>query len=272
MNLSRRSYYYTSEDHLGDEEVATRIGDMCLEFPCYGYCRVTRHLQREGWKINHKKVARIMREKSWSCKPRRRKWIATTNNRHGFPVYPNLAKNLAVTNVNQLWVSDITHIRIMTCFIYLAIILDAFSRKAVGHALSRQIDTNLTLDALRMAIADRHPGPGCIHHSDRGVQYASGDYVKELNKYAFRISISRRGNPYDNAYAESFMKTLKAEEVSLWEYRTMADVLERVPFFIEDVYNRKRLHSSLGYMPPCEYEEMVSLTPNPCQDALIALP
>ncbi|NIR13354.1 MAG: IS3 family transposase, partial [Desulfobacterales bacterium] len=157
-----------------------------------------------------------------------------------------------------------------TCFVYLAVILDAFSRRAVGYALSKNIDAGLTLDALRMAIYARHPPFGCIHHSDRGVQYACNDYVKELKSHGFQISMSRKGNPYDNAFAESFMKTLKSEEVRLWEYRTMEDVRKRIPYFIEDVYNRKRLHSSIGYRPPCEFEAMVTLTQNPCQSALIA--
>jgi hypothetical protein len=164
------------------------------------------------------------------------------------------------------------YIRILTCFVYLAVILDVFSRKAVGYALSRNLDSALALDALRMAIKDREPKPGCIHHSDRGIQYAAGDYVKDLKTHNFQISMSRKGNPYDNAYAESFIKTLKAEEVCLWEYRTMEDVQKRIPYFIEDVYNRKRLYSSLGYRSPCEFEEMIPLTHNPCQDTLIALP
>jgi transposase InsO family protein len=147
--------------------------------------------------------------------------------------------------------------------------MDVFSRKAIGYALSRNIDTRLTLNALRMAIYNRQPAPGCIHHSDRGVQYASCDYVKELKAHSFQISMSRKANPYDNAYAESFIKTLKSEEVQLWEYRTIEDVQKRIPYFIEDVYNQKRLHSSLGYRPPCEFEAMVSLTQNTCHSTLI---
>ncbi len=150
-------------------------------------------------------------------------------------------------------------------------ILDVYSRKAIGYAISRNIDTQLTLDALRMAIVNRNPPRGCIHHSDRGVQYASADYVKELKLYGFQISMSRKGNPYDNAFAESFMKTLKSEEVHLWEYRTMEDVQKRIPYFIEDVYNHKRLHSAIGYRPPCEFEMMLELNPNPGQNTLITL-
>jgi transposase InsO family protein len=179
-----------------------------------------------------------------------------------------LIKDLVVSGINQLWVADITYIRILTAFVYLAVILDAFSRKAIGYALSMKIDTQLTLRALKMAIAARRPGPGCIHHSDQGVQYASTDYVKELEAHSLRISMARQGNPYDNALAESFMKTLKHEEVYLWDYETFSDVQKRIPFFIEEVYNKKRLHSSIGYLPPQEFEERLfekerNLTP--CQ-------
>ena len=270
MELPRRTYYYEPKHKASEKTLIARIADICLEFPRYGYRRVTEQLQREGWIINHKKVARIMRENNWSCVPRKKRWIVTTNSNHGLPVYPNLIKGLSIRNVNQLWVADITYIRILASFVYLAVILDAFSRKAIGYALSKRLDTRLALGTLHMAISDRRPEPGCIHHSDRGVQYASREYVKELTCYNFRISMSRKGNPYDNAYAESFIKTLKSEEVHLWEYRTMEDVQERIPYFIEDVYNQKRLHSSLGYRPPCEFEAMV--THNPCQCALIALP
>jgi putative transposase len=269
MILPQRSYYYKEKEKSSDNALESRIGDICLEFSGYGYRRVTKQLHREGWRVNHKKVFRIMREKGWTCRPRKKKWVATTNSNHDFTIYPNLVKDLAIRAINQVWVADITYIHILTCFVYLATILDAFSRKAIGYALSRHIDTNLTLNALRMAIDERQPNQGCIHHSDRGVQYASCEYVKELTFYGFQISMSRKGNPYDNAYAESFIKTLKSEEVHLWEYRTMEDVQKRIPYFIEDVYNHKRLHSSLGYRPPCEFEAMITLTQNPCQSTLI---
>ena len=272
MELPRRTYYYKRKHTPADEALIDRIADICLEFPRYGYRRVTEQLHREGWIINHKKVARIMRENNWSCVPRKKRWIVTTNSNHGLSIYPNLITDLTLISVNQLWVADITYIRILRCFVYLAVILDAFSRKAVGYALSKRLDTRLALGALQMAISDRHPEPGCIHHSDRGVQYASGEYVKELISHGFQISMSRKGNPYDNAYAESFIKTLKSEEVSLWEYQSIEDVQERIPYFIEDVYNQKRLHSSLDYRPPCEFEEMVMAAQNPCQRALISSP
>ena len=162
-----------------------------------------------------------------------------------------------------------TYIHILVCFIYLAVILDVFSRKAIGYAISRNLDTELTLAALRMAVVNRNPPPGCIHHSDRGVQYAAEDYVNELQFHNFQISMSRKANPLDNAYVESFIKTLKSEEVYLWEYRTIEDVQRRIPYFIEDVYNQKRLHSALGYCPPCEYETMTTSNPDPSRSTLI---
>ena len=271
MQLPRRSYYYKSKEKPSDKALEARMADICLELPGYGYRRVTKQLHREGWIVNHKKVARIMRDKGWSCRSRKKKWITTTNSNHGFKIYPSLIKGLKIKAVNQLWVADITYIHILVCFVYLAVIVDVFSRKAVGYALSTNIDTQLTLDALRMAIYNRKPPPGCIHHSDRGVQYASGDYVKELKAHDFQISMGRKANPYDNAYAESFIKTLKSEEVQLWEYRTIEDVEKRIPYFIEEVYNQKRLHSSLGYRPPCEFETMMISTPNPCHSTLITM-
>jgi putative transposase len=271
MNLPRRSFYHKEKEEVLDKDLESRIGDICLEFSGYGYRRVTKQLHREGLRINHKKVSRIMRKKGLQCRPRKM-WARTTDSNHGFRIYPNLVRDIKISAINQVWVADITYIHILVCFVYLAVILDVYSRKTIGYALSRRIDTSLTLNALRMAIHNRQPKPGCIHHSDRGVQYASADYVKELEFYGFQISMSRKGNPYDNAYAESFIKTLKSEEVQLWEYRTMEDVQKRIPYFIEDVYNQKRLHSSLGYRPPCEFEKMLMSTHNPCQDTLIVLP
>jgi len=265
-------HYYASKDPPPEEALIDRMGDLCLEFPGYGYRRVTKQLQRQGWSINHKKVARIMRENNWSCRPRTRKLVRTTHSNHRLLIYPNLIKGLIIRNVNQLWVADITYIRIVTSFVYLAVILDAFSRKAIGYGLSKRLDTKLALGALQMAIGDRHPDPSCIHHSDRGIQYASREYVRELESYGFQISIGRKANPYENAHAESFIKTLTSEEVELWEYCTMKDGQERISYFLKDVYNHKSLRSSLDYQPPCEFEAMVLITPKPCQRALIASP
>lgn len=202
-----------------------------------------------------------MQEEELICKVKKR-WVVTTDSNHPYPVYHNLLKEASITGINQAWVADITYIRILTAFVYLAVILDVFSRKVVGWAISLRIDTELTRAALRMAIETRRPPKSCIHHSDRGVQYAAHDYVDDLNAAGFLISMSRKGNPYDNAKAESFMKTLKNEEVYLWDYKTFEDVKKRVPYFIEEVYNEERLHSALGYCPPNEYEALVARNEN----------
>jgi transposase InsO family protein len=195
-----------------------------------------------------------MREESLLCEIKRA-WVTTTNSRHSFRRFPNLIKNVAVTGPHQIWASDITYIRIASGFVYLAVILDTYSRKVIGYAISKSLDTTLALHALTTAISQRKPPPGCIHHSDQGVQYASEAYTTVLNTHRFHISMSGKGNPYDNAMAESFFKTLKQEEVYLWDYETFEDVIQRIPYFIEQVYNQKRLHSSLDYVPPDEFEQ-----------------
>lgn len=268
MNLSRSSYYYKSKNKdISDEALTTLIEEIVEEFSGYGYRRVTKELHRRDIPANHKKILRIMQERELLCKPKRR-YVRTTDSNHSYNVYPNLLEERTVTGINQVWIADITYIRIIYGFVYLAVILDLFSRKAIGYAVSKNIDTGLTLSALDMAIESRHPPKGVIHHSDRGVQYASNDYVGLLTQHGFHISMARKGNPYDNAAAESFMKTLKVEEVYLWEYRTLADVERRLPYFIERVYNQRRLHSSLGYRPPDEFERMHLKTQNPCLAAL----
>lgn len=255
--MTTSSYYYKPVDKTAkeraDRTLVKKIEETILEFPGYGYRRVTKHLKRAGQRVNHKRVLRLMREHSL-IKRRKRRYVRTTDSRHGYQIYPNLIKELSVTSPNQVWVSDITYIRLLFEFGYLAAILDKYSRRAIGYALSSSIDSRLTLEALEMAIVVRNPSPGCIHHSDRGVQYACDSYVARLERNGFQISMTRKGNPYDNAEIESFFKTLKWEEVYLWEYRTLEDARRRIESFIEAVYNKKRLHSSLGYLPPVEFE------------------
>jgi len=232
-----------------------KIESIVIEFPGYGYRRVTKHLQHEGGLINHKRILRIMHNSDLLCALERSFKVTTTDSNHGYPRYPNLAKEIELTGVNQLWVADITYIRITRGFVYLAMIMDAYSRKIVGYALSENIDTDLALSALKAALETRKPAAGCVHHSDQGIQYCSKEYTDYLHNNEFGISMSRRGNCYDNAKAESFFKTLKREEVYLWDYQTIDDVRKSVSHFVEQVYNAKRLHSSLGYCAPDVFEE-----------------
>ncbi len=263
MNIARSTFYRRPKTRMKAEEadLIDRIETICLEFPRYGYRRVTEQLKRDRRLVNHKKVLRLMRESDLLCRVKRR-WTKTTDSKHGFPRYPNLIKEMVISRLNEVWLSDITYIRIRTGFVYLAAVLDAFSRRVIGYAISARLDSSLTLETLHMAIAGRRPGPGVIHHSDQGVQYASYEYVNELERWGFSISMARRGNPYENAVMESFFKTLKQEEVYLYEYETIDDVTARLPYFIEEVYNRKRLHSSLGYRPPNEFEELPVIQQN----------
>ena len=227
-----------------------------LEFPGYGYRRVQRHIARQGLRINGKRIRRVMSQYGllpvvWKS------FVRTTDSCHRLRIYENLLKDRQVEGLNEAWVSDITYIRIETCFVYLAVIMDLYSRRVIGWAISRRLDRQLCLEALEMALRERNPAPGCIHHSDRGVQYAPEQYVQRLRVAGFQISMSAKANPYDNAFMESFFKTLKYEEVHLWNYDSYQMVIDRVPYFIEEVYNKKRLHSALGYIPPNEFEEKV---------------
>lgn len=236
-----------------DVELRSQIQTIALEMRSYGYRPITEELHRRGVKVNHKRVLRLLREDNLLCL-RQRAFVRTTDSRHNLTVYPNLARDLVLSNINQLWVADITYIRLQREFIYLAVVLDAYSRRCIGWAISRHIDTELSLAALQMALNTRTIQPGLVHHSDQGVQYAATDYVAVLREHKIEISMSRTGNPYDNAKAERFMRTLKYEEIYLNDYETLAEVRASVEHFIEAVYNRKRLHSALGYRPPVEFE------------------
>ncbi len=229
------------------------IQRIALEWPSYGRPRITAELRRQGWTVNPKLVYRLMREDNLLC-VRRRKFIVTTDSNHTRKVYPNLAPNLILTATDQLWRADITYIRLRDEFVFLAVILDAYSRRVIGWALDRNMEDELTLRALHMALSGRAVQAGLVHHSDRGSQYASNDYTDLLKANGIDISMSRKGNPWDNAACESFMKTLKYEEVLRNEYRDVADARVSIAEFLEKVYNQKRLHSALGYLPPAEFE------------------
>ncbi len=253
-----RSGFYRFDDrgeprpdsHMDLRDAIQRIA---LEWPSYGRPRITAELRRQGWTVNPKLVYRLMREDNLLC-VRKRKFVVTTDSTHTRKVYPNLAPNLILTATDQLWRADITYIRLREEFVFLAVILDAYSRRVIGWALDRNMEDELTLTALGMALSRRAVQAGLVHHSDRGSQYASSDYTDLLKAHGIDISMSRKGNPWDNAACESFMKTLKYEEVLRNEYRDLADARSSITEFLEKVYNQKRLHSALGYLPPAEFE------------------
>ena len=255
--VSRAGFYrhYTEhEPRAADVAVRDLIQRIVLESRGYGYRRVTAELARRGVVVNHKRVLRLMRLDNLLA-VRKQRYVFTTDSRHTYAVYPNLAASLKLTGINQLWVADITYVRLRETFLYLAIVLDAYSRRVIGWELGEDLTADLALRALDRALADRALAPGIMHHSDRGVQYCCLAYVEKLQAHEFGISMSRTGNPYDNAKAESFMKTLKSEEVYLRQYRDQDDARASIQQFIEEVYNRKRLHSSLGYLPPEDFEQ-----------------
>ena len=262
--VSRASFYRFNENASPspdtDMDLRDAIQRIALEWPAYGRRRITHELRRRGWTVNSKRVHRLMREDNLLC-IRKRRFVVTTDSNHGQKVYPNLAGQLVVTDLDQLWVADITYIRLQQEFVFLAVILDTYSRRVIGWALDRSIEDDLTLNALRMALSQRQVKPGLVHHSDRGSQYASNDYTDLLKAKGIQISMSRKGNPWDNAACESFMKTLKYEEVYRNEYRDLTDARSEIGAFLEKIYNHKRLHSALGYLPPAEFESNLAARP-----------
>ncbi len=243
------------------DEVALRdaVQRVALEWPAYGSRRISRELHQRGWMVNRKRVQRMMREDNLLCL-RHRRFVVTTDSNHDLPVYPNLAQTMVLTDINQLWRADITYLRLAEEFVYLAVILDAYSRRVIGWALDRRLSAELTILAGEMALAQRGAPAGLVHHSDRGVQYASHAYTRILEQHGIRISMSRTGNPWDNAACESFMKTLKYEEVYRSEYRDLADAYARIGEFLEVIYNQKRLHSALDYRSPVQFERSLLTT------------
>lgn len=262
IGLNQATYYYRPKVSRKvreriDADIADKIETLQANYSCWGYRTLKAQILRHyGLRINTKRILRIMR-KYQLFRIIKRRFVRTTDSRHNYRIYPNLIRTKIITDINQVWVADITYIRILTGFIYLAVILDVFSRRVVGWALAKRITHHLTLAALCMALEKRQPPSNMIHHSDQGVQYACTKYVKELKDHHLKISMSSKGNPGENAYAESFFKTLKNEEVCLCEYECFIDVVEQIPRFLEDVYNRKRVHSGIKYLPPEEFEAIL---------------
>jgi len=255
--VSRAGYYRFRGRRCGqaaDRDLRSRIQQIALAWPAYGYRRIHAELRRQGWQVNHKRVLRLMRVDNLLC-VRRRKFILTTDSQHGLPIYPNMCEGMVLTGIDQLWLADITYLRLRTEFVYLAVVLDAYSRRCLGWALRRSLEAELVLAALGMALKQRRPRPGLVHHSDRGVQYASHDYTRLLEQHGIQISMSRRGKVYDNARCESLIKTLKYEEVYREDYQHLEETVAGIEHFVESIYNQKRLHSALGYRPPVEFEQ-----------------
>jgi len=254
--VSRTGFYRSFDEHAprqAETELRDRIQRVALENRCYGYRRVAAELRRQGIVVNHKRVLRVLREDNL-LSLRKRRFIVTTDSRHYRPIYPNLTAGREITAPHQVWVADITYIRLREEFIFLAVVLDAFSRRVVGWELGESLQASLALAALNRALAERSVPAGIIHHSDQGIQYASAELVDRLLELGFQISMSRKGSPWENGRVESFMKTLKAEEVSLRQYQNLEQARQSIGHFLEQVYNQRRLHSALGYLPPAEFE------------------
>ena len=271
--VSRSSFYRFDPDGRPgpdrDMDLRDAIQRIALEWPSYGRPRITAELRRRGWQVNPKRVYRLLCEDNLLC-VRKRRFVVTTDSKHGRKVYPNLARDLVLMRVDQLCRADITYIRLREEFVYLAVVLDSFSRRVIGWALDRTMEEELTLTALRMALSRRSAGPGLVHHSNRGSQYASLAYTDLLTSCGVAISMSRKGNPWDNAACESFMKTLKYEEVLRNEYRDLAEARASIRQFLEKVSNRKRLHSALGYVPPAEFEKQLAAQAKEASRQLVA--
>jgi putative transposase len=259
--FSRAGYYRAQQPAPKPSQEDLKVRDamhrIALEWPAYGSRRMSRELRKRGMKVNRKRLQRLMREDNLLCVAKR-KFVVTTDSSHPLTVYRNLPPTMNVTGINQLWIADITYIRLEEEFIYLAVVLDAFSRRVIGWSLDDTMAESLTLAALQMALSEREVAPGLVHHSDRGVQYAAGSYTQMLKDNGITISMSRKGNPWDNAACESFMKTLKHEEVHRTEYRNLADARARIGRFLESIYNDRRMHSSLSYQSPSEFERSLA--------------
>ena len=255
--VSASAYYASgkrSEAETSDDSLLIQIRLVLEEFAGYGYRRVTKELQKRGIGVNKKRVQRVMQAHRLQRR-RKRRFVRTTDSNHALPVYPNRLREAVVERPNQVWAADITYVRLVRGFVYVAVLLDLFSRRVIGWAVSGSLHAELVVQALEMALRTRRVQPGLIHHSDRGIQYACEQYVQILQSHGITISMSRKGNPYDNAKLESFMKTLKTEEVYLNEYETEQEARHNIGQFIETIYNKKRLHSSLGYCSPVEFED-----------------